>query len=232
MNEIATIGHNNGPDPIDDVMTEFADALAESDNLLDGDPVTNEAQMKHVDAILASLRKAGTALAAAKKSATAPLYDAWKAEGARWKPTEDDIDLRKKGLAKLVEPFKLAEKERKEAEKRAAYEEAARLEREAAALAAEADASNIEEAREALEAKQAAQEAKEAAQAASKDTVKGLKTTMVPVITDGKAFINWIARNDRDAMQEFMETHARKLHRDKRIDGADGVELQPKTGAY
>jgi len=49
-----------------------------------------------------------------------------KAEGARWKPIEDDIDLRKKGLVKLVEPFKLAEKARKEAAKRAAYEEAAR----------------------------------------------------------------------------------------------------------
>lgn len=232
MKDSAAIGHNGPPDPIDDVMAEFADDLAESDNLLDGEPVTDAAQEKHVDGVLKSLRKAVTALAAAKKSATAPLYDAFKAEGARWKPTEDDIDLRKKGLVKLVEPFKLAEKARKEAAKRAAYEEAARLEREARAKAAEADASNIEEARAALEAQQAAQDAKEAAQAANKDTVKGLKTTMAPVITDGKAFINWIASNDRDAMLEFMEKYARKLHREKMLDGVPGVELQKKTGAY
>lgn len=232
MNEMATIGHNNGPDPIDAVMAEYADALAESDNLLDGEPVTNEAQEKHVDGILASIRKAGTAIAAAKKSATAPLYDAWKAEGARWKPTEDDIDLRKKGLAKLVEPFKLAEKERKEAEKRAAYAEAERLEREARAKAAKADASNIEEAREALEAQQAAQDAKEAAQAAAKDKTKGLRTVKVPVIDNPQATVNWIAKNDRPAMMEFIETYVRKAHRSGDWQRIDGVSETEQTGAF
>jgi hypothetical protein len=99
------LGHNNPPDPIDEALAPFSDAISEAENWLDGEPVENEEQMKAVDAILADIRKAGTALASAQKSSTAPLHDAWKAEIARWKPTVDDIERMKKGLAALVDPF-------------------------------------------------------------------------------------------------------------------------------
>ena len=59
-------------------------------NWLDGSPVENEAQMKAVDGLRKQAREWRMALKAGQKSATAPLYDAYKAEGARWKPTIED----------------------------------------------------------------------------------------------------------------------------------------------
>jgi hypothetical protein len=94
MNQIAKIGDNNPPDPIDEALAPYADAIAEAENYLDGEPVQTEAQMQAVDALIKDIRSAKSDLAKAKKSATAPLHDIWKNEIARWKPTEDDVERR------------------------------------------------------------------------------------------------------------------------------------------
>lgn len=49
MTNEATIGHNNPPDPIEDVIAEYADTLSEAENWTDGEPVTDEASMNAVD---------------------------------------------------------------------------------------------------------------------------------------------------------------------------------------
>jgi len=98
--------HNNPPDPIDEALAPYGDVIEEAENWLDGSPVETEDQMKAVDALIKQMRSAKSDLAKAKKSATAPLHDAWKAEIARWKPTEDDVERRLKGLAAVVDPFK------------------------------------------------------------------------------------------------------------------------------
>lgn len=211
--------HNNPPDPIDETLAPFADAIAESDNWLDGEKVETEEQMKAVDAILKDIRAAGTAIGKAEKSETAPLYDTYKAEKARWKPTIDDLKARKDGLAALVNDFKWRLAAKKEAEKRAAYEEARRLEREAEEKARAANAANIEEQRAAMEAKQAAQDAKRAASEANKDTVKGLRTVHKHEITDHRAALHWIAQNDRPAMTAFIEQYVAKNFKAAPIDG-------------
>lgn len=221
MNEISKIGHNNAPDPIDEALAPYGDAISEAENWLDGEAVENEAQMKAVDAILKQIRSAGTDVTKAKKSATAPLYDAWKAEGNRWKPTEDDLDKLKKGLAALVDPFKRKLAEAKEAAKRAAYQEAERKEREARAAAAEADTANIEEQRAAAARAAEAQEAKKAAAAANRDTVKGLRTVQKYEIKDHRAALHWIAKNDSGAMTAFIEEYARRNFKEKTIDGVN-----------
>jgi YesN/AraC family two-component response regulator len=213
--------HNNPPDPIDEALAPYADAIAESDNWLDGEKVETEEQMKAVDAILRDIRAAGTAVAKAEKSEVAPLYDKYKAEKARWKPTLDDLKARKDGLAALVNEVKRKLAEEKEAAKRAAYEEARRLEREAEEKSAKANAANIEEQRAAMEAKQAAEDAKRAASAANKDTVKGLRTVTKYEITDHRAALHWIAAEDKVAMTEFIEEYVRRNHKTSQIDGVN-----------
>ncbi|MAM60831.1 hypothetical protein [Maritimibacter sp. UBA3975] len=223
------IGANNPPDPIDEALAPYGDAIEEAENWLDGSPVENEDQMKAVDAIIKEIRSAKSELAKAKKSTTAPLHDAWKAEIARWKPTEDDIDRRLKGLAAIVDPFKRKLAEEKEAAKRAAYEEARRKEREAEEAARAADVSDLDAATEAARLKDEAIEAKKAASAANKDTVKGLRKVTKYAIDDHRAALHDIASNDRDAITAFIEDYVRRNHKVRDIAG---VRVWTEREAY
>lgn len=231
MNPRAVVGNNNPPDPMDEALTPFGDAISEAENWLDGDPVTNESQMKAVDKLAKDIRSARRALDDAKKSATAPLHDAWKAEIARWKPTEDDLDRIQKGLANIVDAFKrklAAEKAEQERIARVAAEEAARAAHEAAMKAA---AGNIEEQRQAAAAQAAAEQAQRDARAATRaNDVKGLRTVTRYEITDHRALLNWIARNARDDMTAFIEEWARRNHKTHR--SADGLRVWDEKEAY
>ena len=229
MNIQAQVGHNNPPDPIDEWLAPYSDTLEEAQNWLDGEPIETEDQMKAVDALIKTLRTANTDLGKAKKSASAPLHDAWKAELARWKPTEDDLDRIRKGLVALVEPIKKRLADEKAAAERAAREEAARLEREAREKLRQAEASNIEAQREAAAAAQKAEDARKAAQAAAKDDVKGMRTVHKHEITDMRALVNWIATNDKPAMAEFATEYARRHFQ---ASNMAGVRVWSKKEAF
>ena len=230
MNDMTPVsGHNMPPDPIDEALAPYMDSIEEAENWLDGNPVEDEPAMKAVDALIADIRKAKSDLGKAKKSSTAPLHDAWKAEIARWKPTEEDIERRLKGLAALVDPFKRKLEAKKEADKRAAYEEAQRKEREAREAAAKASATDYESQLEADRKAQEAVEAKKAASAANKDTVKGLRTVSKHEITDHRAALHWIAQNDRAAITLFIEDYVRRNHKTASITG---VKVWQEKEAY
>lgn len=229
MNAPAAIGHN-GFDPIDETLAPFGDVISEAENWLDGQKVETEAQMKAADALLKGIKAARKAVDEARDLSTKPLHDAWKGEVARWKPTQDDLDRLAKGLVALLDDFKrkLAA-EKAEAARKAEAEawEKTRAAQEAARLA---DAGNIEEARAAAAAMEEAEAAQKAAMAAGKDTVKGLRTVTLYEITDHKALLNWIARNDRDAITAFIEEYARKEH--KVIANADGLRVWTEKQAF
>lgn len=229
MTNPALMGHNNPPDPIDEALAPYADAIEEAENWLDGEPVQDEAQMKAVDALIKEMRAAKSDLSNAQKAATAPLHDAWKAEIARWKPTVEDIERRLKGLAAVVDPFKRKLAEEKEAAKRKAYEEARAKERAAEEAAAKANAANYEEQMEADRLQAEAMAAKKAASEANRDKVTGLRTVTRYEITDYRALLHWIAANDRDAVTAFIEEWARKNHKGAT---ADGLKVWTEKEAY
>lgn len=215
--------HNNPPDPIDEALAPFGDVITEAEGWLDGTAVETEGQMKAVDALIKEMKAAKKAVEAAEESEAKPIYDAWKAAKERYKPTLTDLDRIVKGLVATVDAFKrklAAEKEaaRKEAE-RLAWEET-RKAQEAARLAA---ANDIEAQRAAAEQAAAAEAAQKAAQAAKADTVKGLRTVTRHEVTDYRALINWIARNDKDAMREFVDEWARRNHKAK--PDAEGLRV-------
>lgn len=225
----AQIGHNNPPDPIDEAIAPYADTISEAENWLDGSPVESVDQMKAVDALIADMRKCGSDLGKAKKSATAPLHDAWKAEVARWKPTEEDVERIKKGLAALVDPFKRKLAAEKAEAERKAREEAERKAREAHEAAMAAKAEDIESERVASQAKEDAERAFKEAKRAEKDTVKGLRTVTKYEITDHRDALHWIARNDPDAVTAFVEDYVRRNHRAANIAG---VRVWQEKAAY
>lgn len=211
--------HNNPPDPIDEALAPFGDFISEAEGWLDGKSVENEPQMKAVDGLTKQIKAAKKAVEAAEESAAKPFYDQWKAEKARFKPTLDDLDRIVKGLVAAVDGFKRKLAAEKAEAERKARAEAAEAMRAAQEAAAKASASDIEAQREADRIQAEAEDAQRRAAAASKDTVKGLRTVTRYEITDHKALLNWIARNDRDAVTAFIEEWARKNHRDVKADG-------------
>lgn len=228
--DVATIGHNMPPDPIDEALVPFGDVISEAEAWLDGQKVDTEAKMKAADELLKGIKTARKAIDDARDASTKPLHEAWKAEVARWKPTQDDLDRLAKGLAALVNDFKVAlANEKEEARKKAEAEawEKTRAAQEAARLA---DASNIEDTRAAAAAIEEAEAAQRLAHAAGKDTVKGLRTVTKYEITDHKALLHWIARNDKDAVFAFIEEWARKEH--KACANADGLRVWNEKEAF
>ena len=222
-NPRAVIGGNCPPDPLDQINAAHEAVISEAPNWLDGTAVETEAQMKAVDELRKAARDWRMALEAGQKAESGPLHDAWKAALARWKPTIDDAQRIEKGLVAAVDAFK-----RKLAEEKAAKERAARAEAEAARRAAEDAAraaadSDLDAQREAARLMAEAAAATAAAKAASADTVKGMRTVTRYEITDHRALLNWIARNDRDAITAFIDEYARKHHAD--LTGADGIRV-------
>jgi len=216
---MTTIGHNNPPDPIDEALAPYGDAIDEVQNWLDGEPIENEDQLKATDALLKTIKQALKDLNTARDESTRPLHEAWKAEVARWKPTQDDLDRMIKGLIACQDPFKRKLAAEKEAQRRAAWEAAEKAKREAEDAARAAQASDIEAQREAARKAEEAQRAAEEASARQKDKVKGMRTVHRYEIEDHRAALHWIARNNRDAVTAFVEEYVAKNHKAADIDG-------------
>ncbi len=224
--------HNNPPDPLDEALAPYGDFITEAESWLDGEPVSNQEQMKAVDALSKQIKAAEKAVKGAEESEAKPIYDQWKAAKAKFAPTLDDLVRIKKGLASIVNAYKkkLAD-EKAEAERKAAAE-AERLRREAEEAARKADAANIEEQREAEAKLAAAKEATKAAQDAKKDSasVKGLRAVTKYEVTDHRALLHFIAKNDRAAVTEFIDEWARRNH--KAAQGADGLKVWTEKEAF
>ena len=225
-------GHNNPPEEIDPreaIVAPYAAFIEEATNWLDGIPVENEDQMKAVDGLSVTIKAVEKTMTEARDAATKPLHDAWKSEIALWKPYLDDLERIKKGLAKIVSDFKVKLAREREEEARKKREEAARLAREAEEARAKADVGNIESMREAEAANRQAIDAKKEASAANKEVPKGLVTVWkwAFIGDDGRRLaLNWIARNDRDAMTAFIEDYVARNHRNAKIDGVNSFPVK------
>lgn len=229
MNPRAVIGGNSPPDPIDTALEPFADTLEEVANWLDGATVENDGQLAATDALLKDLKAVRKAVDTARDDCTKPLHEIWKAEVARWKPTQDDLDRQVKCLVAAQSPYKA---------KLAAEKEAARLKAEAEAAAkAEAarqahmaaNAASIEDQRKADDLLKEAEAAQKHAARAAKDTVKGMRTVQVFEIEDHKAALHWIARYDREALTDFIADYVRSNFKIRQIDG---VKVQTNKEAF
>jgi hypothetical protein len=232
MNIQATIGHNNPPDPIDTITAPYDDARAEVENWADGEEVENEGQMNTVDALRKDMRAWRLALEAGQKEATAPLHTAYKTELDRWKPTIEDAKRLEGCLVSMVDGFKRKLAAEKEVARKAAWQAAEDARQEAVAKVAAASASNIEAQREAQEALDAASDARAKASEAQKDVVRGMRTVTKYEVTDHRALLNWIAKNDRDAITAFIDDYARKNHKTTKAGADDGLSVWQSQEAY
>jgi len=214
-----SVGGNNPPDPIDEALAPYGEAIDEAQNWLDGQPIENADQLKATDALLKTIKSALKDLNAARDESTKPLHEAWKTEIARWKPTQDDLDRIVKGLIACQDPYKRKLAAEKEAEKRAAWDAANKARQEAEDAAKAASASDIDAQRDAAQKAAQAQQALADASAKQKDRVLGMRTVHRYDIEDHRAALHWIAGNDRDAITAFIEAYVAKNHKDTDIAG-------------
>lgn len=228
-NARAVIGGNNPPDPIDLALEPYGDVLVEVGNWLDGAVVENEGQLKATDALLKDLKAARKAIDDARDEFTKPLHEAWKTEVARWKPTQDDLDRQVKCLIAAQAPYKERLAAEKEEARRQAVAEAAAKAEAARQAHLTANAASIDEQRKADELMRDAEEAEKLAARAAKDTVKGMRTVQVYEIEDRKAALNWIARNDREALTAFIDEYVRRNFKARQIEG---VKVETKKEAF
>lgn len=228
-NARAVIGNNNPPDPIDVALEPFGAVLQEAENWLDGATVENDGQLKATDALLKDLKGARKAVDEARDAFTKPLHDAWKTEVARWKPTQDDLDRQVKCLIAAQAPYKeLLAAEKAEVLRMAQAEAAAKAEA-ARAAHLEANSASIAEQRKADDLIREADEAARLAAIAAKDTVKGMRTVQVYEIESHREALNWIAKNDREAVTAFIDDYVR---RNFKLRAIDGVRVETKKEAF
>ena len=226
----STIGDNHPPDPIDEALAPFGDALLESENWLDGSPVENEGQMKAVDALIKAMKAARKAVGEAEESETKPLYDVWKQAKARYAPTLTDLDRIVKGLVSIVDGFKRKLAAEKAEAARKAQEEMWRKAREAEEASRKANAGDLEAQRNAAALQEAFDAAEEAAREAANDTVKGMRKATRYEVTDHRALLHWIAKNARDDVTAFVDEWARKNH--KTHPDADGLRVWTEKESF
>lgn len=213
------IGHNNPPDPIDAALAPYGDFISEAEQWCDGSPVENEAQMKAVDALTKHIKAAKKAVADAEESAAKPIYDAWKAEKARFAPTLTDLDRIVKSLVSLAGDFKKKLAAEKDAARRKAEAEAWEKTRAAQEAMRQAAAGDLEAQRQADQIAADAKEAQRLASTAKGDTVKGMRKVTKYEIEDHRKALHWIASQDRDAVTAFVEEYVRRNHKTAAIDG-------------
>lgn len=218
-NERAVIGGNNPPDPIDLVLEPFAETLEEVGNWLDGAEVENEGQLSATDDLLKELKKARKAIDTARDECTKPLHEVWKAEVARWKPTQDDLDRQVKCLVAAQAPYKAKLDEAKREAARKAQEEADAKAEAARKAHLAANAASIEEQRKADDLIKEAEAAQKLANRAAKDKVGGMRTIQVYEIESMKEALGWIAKNDRDALSDFIVSYIERHFKTRQIDG-------------
>lgn len=230
MNALAPIGHNNPPDPIDEINAEFEADRIEAEHWTDGTPVESEAQMAVVDQVRKRAREWRLALERGQKSATAPLYDAYTTEQKRWKPTIEDAKRIEGALVAAVDGYKRKLAAEMEEAKRKADADAWAARRAAEEAARAANAADLEAQRAAAEAQREAEEAQRRAAAAAKEKVSGLRNVTRYEITDPRDLLNWLARNRKDDVLAFIEDWARRHH--KPDPGAAGLRVWQEQEAF
>lgn len=215
----ATIGHNGGPDF--DAFGSHVDDLFSTVSGSTASPVTNDEQERALDDLLKTLRQTRKDIDAQRTAEKRPHDEAAKAVQAKFKPRLDKCIAGEQAIKTALTPYRVARQKAKDDAAREAREQAEREQAEARKKLQEADD---------LEAKFAAEEQlKQSAKltvAANKidRAPTGLRPVTIVTVTNHKEALLWIAKRDRAALDEFIETYAKRNAPTRPMDGVDVTE--------
>lgn len=209
-------GHNNPPP-----AETFALHIEELFSTVSGStasPVTTDEQEAALDALLDDVRQARKDADQQRAAEKKPHDDAAKAVQAVWKPLLDRCDAAATEIKKALTPYRTAKQAAKDEAARLAREEAARKLQEAQDAIRRSD--DLEE-RFAAEAmlKQASKLEKTANRIDRAPT--GLRSYKIATVADYKAALLWIAKNDKPALDAFIEEYAQRVAPTRPMDGVD-----------
>ncbi|MBS4048083.1 MAG: hypothetical protein KG075_17185 [Alphaproteobacteria bacterium] len=205
MTDRHAIGGNQPP-PVE----AFSLHIEELFSLVSGSvaaPVQTDEQEAALDALLDDVRKAKKDADAERAAEKKPHDDAAKAVQTAWKPLLDRCDKAAEAIKAALTPYRTAKQRAKDEAARIAREEAEAKQRAAQEALRQSDDL---EARFAAE-EQLKQAEKLAAQANRIDrSATGLRTYQVADVTDRRALLEHVMRNDPDALTEWLAEYARK----------------------
>lgn len=229
---IATIGHNNPPEPtpFDLDQQAITDLYEEAKLWLDGEQVETQDQADAINFLKDKIRKAETVADENRKAQQKPFKDKLDALQDMYN-TLIGNNKSVKGLSvKALEacnaallPYLSKLKAKQDEEARLAREEAARKQAEAMEAMRQRDAANLQQREEAERLAREAKEAENAARAAEKVKAHakggvratGLRTVYRAEMTDLKAAAAWVWKERNAELSEFVQDLADKAVRDK-----------------
>lgn len=228
-----TIGHNNPPTPFDELVSEAGDVYGECENWLDGSKIETEEQAGAVADLINMIRDVSKRFESNRKAEKQPFIDAGKEVDDRHRTAIKPLDTALDMLKKVLTEWQV----KKDAEIRAAQEQARKEAEEAQRKAIEAmqNRNTLEDAQEAERIAEEAKQAEIAAKMAEKKTAnaKGefgratsLRTTYTAEVTDYREAARWLwqhnAQDFHDLIDKLANQAVRKGQRD--IPGIKVIE--------
>lgn len=223
MNALATIGHNNPPEPTPFELSKQAieDLYEEARQWLDGDPVSTQAQADALNTLQARIRDAAKEAEKNRKAEAKPFDDGKADVQARYKPIITKADAADETVKAALKPYLIALARKQEEEAKKAREEAMRLQQEAMEAMRQRDAANLQSREEAERLVQEAKAADAAARKAenAKAHAKGegrataLRTVHRAVMIDNKEAAAWVWVEHNADLMEFVQSLADKAVR-------------------
>jgi hypothetical protein len=217
---MATIGHNNPPDPFTAIEAHVSDLITEAKNWADGSAIENQAQADAVAKLIDDFRAASKAADDARKEEAKP-FDDGKAEVqakyavllAETKAQTGSIPRALTALKATLTPWLQHLERERQAAAKAAQDEADKQAREAAEklrATSMADMAGREEAEAIVAAAQAVQDsadalAKARSHAKGDGRAIGLRTTYRPVLTDPRAAVLHYMTDQREAFLDLVQ---------------------------
>lgn len=242
MTNLATIGHNNPPEPtpFEAVETRINDLYEEAKQWLDGEPVTTQQQADALNNLEGEIRKAAKDAEALRKAEVKPLDDAKAEVQARYNPLIGETKAVTGKTVKALDAVRAALKpylleldrlQREAAEK--ARKEAEEKQREAMQAMQQRDRSNLEEREQAeqlfAEAKELEKDATklEAAKPQAKGNFRatGLRTVYRAEMTSYREAAAWAYTNKREELTTFLNELAEKEVRAGRRTAFQGFNV-------
>jgi len=235
---VATIGHNQPPDPHEALKVEFEGERELAEQFLKT-PITTQAQADQAavwSKKIAAIAKKATDLHKVEKQ---PWLDGGRAVDDKWRPLKEEPDTLSKRLKRHLDVFLQGQLRKERERQEAVRQEEERLRREAEELARKAAASDQQSEAERNAAKEEAERLQREAEAKAKEAEArnasagrtgakvALRTFVSARVTDYKAAaLALLAMNHADLKSTIDQLANRAVRAGVELDGVERVEEQ------
>jgi hypothetical protein len=210
MNNIAEIGHNQPPEPIDPYLAMAAhigDLLEMAEGALHGQVIETPEQAAQIAELKDAIKKAEKDADKARDLEKRPHLEAGREIDGKWKPLIERARLARKVASEAETPWLSAQQAIRDQIALEKRMEAQRLTGEALAAFTNSSPTDLD-ARFEAEAK--ADMAKKATAIANKvdRTASGLRSYTIATVDDHLAFLNWVKKHRPHELKEWLNQYA------------------------